>query len=87
MEQPLRPGRHTRQHEKSDQEEQNALKNRQEKTKYAEEDKAPTGNMNRGALESGLCHDEDNESLTDAVLMRIQALKLRRDSGREAGGD
>lgn len=76
MEQPLRPGGHARQHEKPDQDEQNALKNRKEKTKYPEEDKGPTGNVNRGALESGLCsHDDENESLTDAVLMRIQALK------------
>lgn len=87
MEQALGPRGHTRQHEKPDQDEQNALKNREEETKYAKEDKGPTGNVNRGALESGLCHDEDNESLTDAVLMRIQALKLRRDSGRDAGGD
>ena len=77
MEQPLRPGGHTRQNEKPDQEEQNALKNREDKTKYAKEDKTPTGNVNRGALESRLCaHDDENESLTDAVLMRIQTLEL-----------
>jgi hypothetical protein len=37
--------------------------------------------VNRGALESRLCsHDDENESLTDAVLMRIQALKLNRET-------
>ena len=69
MEQPLSPGGHARQHEKPDQEEQKALKNREDETKYAKQDEAPTDNVNCGALESRLCsHEDDNESLADSVL-------------------
>jgi hypothetical protein len=73
MEQPLRPGRNARQHEKPDQQKHNALKNWYDKTNDAKQDKTPTDDMYRSVLESRLCsHDDDNESLTDAVLARTE---------------
>lgn len=69
MEQPLRPGGHARQDEETDQDEQKALKNRQDQTEYPQKDEAPTDDVNGGALESRLCaHDDNNESLADAAL-------------------
>lgn len=69
MEQPFGPWRHTRQDEETDQDEQKALKNRQDQTNYSEQDEAPTDDVNSDALEFRLCdHDDNNESLADAVL-------------------
>lgn len=69
MEQPFGPWRHTRQDEETDQDEQKALKNRQDQPNYPEQDEAPTDDVNGRALESRLCaHDDNNESLADAVL-------------------
>ena len=71
MEQPLRPGGHARQDEKTDQDEQKALQNRQDQTNYPEQDEAPTDDVDSDALEFRLCaHDDNNESLADAVLVR-----------------
>lgn len=69
IEQPCSPGRHARQDEETDKDEQEALKNWQNQTKYPEQDETPTDDVNSDALEFRLCaHDDNNESLADAVL-------------------
>lgn len=73
MEQPFRPGRHARQHKEPYQQEHNALKNWKEKTEDSQQDEKPTDDVYRNVFESRLCsHDDSNESLADAVLMRTE---------------
>jgi hypothetical protein len=65
---PCGPGRNARQDIETDQEKDDALKYRQDNSKYAENYETPADNVDRDAFEFRCWSHFYNESLTDAVL-------------------